>query len=154
MIQIRKAVETDYESVLRILSQVQDMHVKWRPDIYKANKELISITGYMAALTEETFYVAEDGGKVVGVMGLEYRHIETPSHVTRDVVFIDSMAVDEPYRGMGVGHAFFDKAKELASEREADAIELQVNAKNRQAYEMYVKCGFTEKSINMELTEW
>ena len=29
--------------------------------------------------------------------------------------------------------------------------ELQVNAKNVAAYEMYKKCGFTEKSINMEL---
>lgn len=31
-----------------------------------------------------------------------------------------------------------------------DAIELQVNAKNRLAYEMYKNYGFTEKSINME----
>lgn len=32
-----------------------------------------------------------------------------------------------------------------------DAIELQVNAKNTAAYEMYRKYGFTEKSINLEL---
>ena len=31
-----------------------------------------------------------------------------------------------------------------------DAIELQVNAKNRLAYERYKNYGFTEKSINME----
>lgn len=29
--------------------------------------------------------------------------------------------------------------------------QVQVNAKNKAAYEMYVKCGFKEKSINMEL---
>ena len=29
--------------------------------------------------------------------------------------------------------------------------ELQLNAKNSAAYEMYKKYGFTEKSINMEL---
>ena len=34
-----------------------------------------------------------------------------------------------------------------------DGIELQVNARNRAAYEMYTKCGFREKSINMELVE-
>ena len=34
-----------------------------------------------------------------------------------------------------------------------DAIELQVNAKNRLAYEMYKNYGFTEKSINMELKQ-
>lgn len=35
-----------------------------------------------------------------------------------------------------------------------DGIGLQVNAKNRAAYEMYQKCGFTEKSINMEFLRW
>ena len=38
---IRKAIKLDYESVIKIMSQVQDMHVKWRPDIYKPNENLI-----------------------------------------------------------------------------------------------------------------
>ena len=154
MMLIRKAVEADYEVVLRIMNQVQDMHVEWRPDIYKHTEEMISGENYLAALAHDVFYVAEDEGKVIGVLGLDYRHVETPAHVTRDVVFIDSMAVDEPYRGRGAGHAFFAKVKERAAERHADGIELQVNARNRQAYDMYVKYGFREKSINMELSEW
>ena len=88
---------------------------------------------------------------VVGILEVVFRHIETPSHVTRDIIFIDSMAVDEAYRGMGIGHLFFDKIKEIKAEKKLDGIELQVNAKNKAAYEMYLKCGFTEKSINMEL---
>ena len=43
--------------------------------------------------------------------------------------------------------------KQLKQEKGYDTIELQVNAKNRLAYEMYRKYGFTEKSINMELKE-
>ena len=152
--QIRLVVETDYESVLRIMNQVQDIHVELRPDIYKENKEIITKEEFLEALEGDTFYVAEDGEKVIGIMGLTYRHIESSSHVTRDVIFVDSMAVDEPYRGTGVGHAFFDKLKELAREKHSDGIELQVNARNKQAYEMYAKYGFSEKSINMELLEW
>ena len=68
-----------------------------------------------------------------------------------DIVFIDTMAVDEPYRGMGVGHLFFEKVKEIKAKKRLDGIELQVNAKNQAAYEMYCNYGFTEKSINMEL---
>ena len=37
-VMIRKAIKSDYESVTKIMSQVQDMHVKWRPDIYKPNQ--------------------------------------------------------------------------------------------------------------------
>ena len=153
-INVRKAALNDYEDVLRIMSQVQDMHVAWRPDVYKPNDRLFSKEDYKAALSGDAFYVAENDKNVVGVMGLEYRHIETPAHITRDLVFIDSMAVDEPFRGMGVGHAFFDLVKEIATQKKADGIELQVNAKNKLAYEMYTKYGFTEKSINLELLQW
>lgn len=31
-------------------------------------------------------------------MEITYRHIESPVHVTRDVVFVDSMVVDREYR--------------------------------------------------------
>ena len=46
---------------------------------------------------------------------------------------------------------FFEMLKDLKKEKHFDGIELQVNAKNVAAYEMYKKYGFTEKSINMEL---
>ena len=150
-IQIRLAKKADYESVIRIMSQVQDMHVEWRPDVYKPNENLIPRDIFEKIVAGDTFYVAEADGLVVGILEVVFRHIETPSHVTRDIIFIDSMAVDEAYRGMGIGHLFFDKIKEIKAEKKLDGIELQVNAKNKAAYEMYLKCGFTEKSINMEL---
>lgn len=148
---VRNAEMKDYEAVVNIMGQVQEMHVKWRPDIYKINKKMISEDKFAEILEDGTFFVAETEGIVVGIMGIAFRHIENPSHVTRNVIFIDSMAVDEKYRGMGIGHLFFEKAKQIKEERHCDAVELQVNAKNKAAYEMYVKCGFREKSINMEL---
>ena len=84
-------------------------------------------------------------------MEITYRHIESPVHVTRDVVFVDSMVVDREYRGKGIGHLFFDKLKEIKEAKKLDGIELQVNARNTMAYELFKKYGFTEKSINMEL---
>ena len=152
-IQIRHANKNDYESVIRIMSQVQDMHVEWRPDIYKPNENLISEDVFEKIIENGTFYVAEENGIVVGVLEIVFRHVESPSHVTRDFIFIDSMAIDEKYRGMGIGHQMFDFLKELKKEKSLDGIELQVNARNYAAYEMYKKYGFTEKSINMELLD-
>ena len=150
---IRTAKKADYESVIKIMSQVQDMHVEWRPDIYKPNYNLIPEDVFEKIIENGTFYVAETNDMVVGVLEIVFRHIESPSHVTRDVIFIDTMAVDENYRGMGIGHQMFDFLKKMKQEKNLDAIELQVNARNRAAYEMYHKCGFTEKSINMELID-
>ncbi len=148
---VRSAVKADFEAVRRIMGQVQEMHVEWRPDIYRLNENFFTEEMFEELFESGRFYVADMDGAVVGVLGIDYRHIETPAHVTRDVVFIDSMAVDSEYRGKGIGHLFFDKVRELKRERNADGVELQVNARNRAAYEMYRSCGFTEKSINMEL---
>ena len=148
---VRNVTLKDYNAVVEIMNQVQQMHVEWRPDIYKPNDHLIPPDVFEKLVEGENFFVAETAGTVVGILEIVFRHIENPSHVTRDVIFIDSMAVDEKYRGMGIGHLFFEKVKEIKEQKKFDGIELQVNAKNRAAYEMYSKYGFTEKSINMEL---
>lgn len=152
-IQIRTAKLEDYNAVEAIMKQVHKLHVGWRPDVYKQQETILPLDEFKQAIQEQAFFVAEGEGKVVGILGLMYRHVETPVHVTKDIIFIDSMAVDEPYRKKGVGHAFFDFLKELKIEKGYDAIELQVNARNKVAYDMYRSYGFTEKSINMELLE-
>ena len=143
----------DYERVSKIMDQVQQLHVEWRPDVYKPTSPLITMDMFEAILKDENWYVAEADGVVVGVLELMKRHVESPAQVMKDVLFISTMAVDEKYRGKGIGHLFFEKVKRLKQEKGYDTIELQVNAKNRLAYEMYRKYGFTEKSINMELKE-
>lgn len=143
----------DYERVSKIMDQVQQLHVEWRPDVYKPASPLITMDMFEAILKDENWYVAEADGVVVGVLELMKRHVESPAQVMKDVLFISTMAVDEKYRGEGIGHLFFEKVKRLKQEKGYDTIELQVNAKNRLAYEMYRKYGFTEKSINMELKE-
>lgn len=97
-ITIRNAMMKDYQSVIEIMNQVQQMHVEWRPDIYKPNENLILMDVFEQIVAGDTFFVAETeeakgewmkaGGVVVGIMEIMFRHIESPSHVTRDVVFI------------------------------------------------------------------
>ena len=152
-IHIRTAKVEDYNAVEAIMKQVHKLHVGWRPDVYKQQETILPLDEFKQAIQEQAFFVAEGEGKVVGILELMYRHVETPVHVTKDITFIDSMAVDESYRKKGVGHAFFDFLKELKKEKGYDAIELQVNARNKAAYNMYRNYGFTEKSINMELLE-
>ena len=148
---VRNAKKTDYHAVRKIMDQVQEMHVAWRPDIYKSNENLISEDIFDLMISSGNLYVADVDGIVAGVLEVIYKHVESPAHVRRDVVFIESMAVDTDFRGKGIGHQFFEKVKELKTVSGSDGIELQVNAKNNAAYEMYKKYGFTEKSINMEL---
>ena len=133
------------------MDQVQQLHVEWRPDVYKPASPLITMDMFEAILKDGNWYVAEADGVVVGILELMKRHVESPAQVTKDVLFVSTMAVEEAYRGKGIGHQFFEKVKQLKAEKGCDTIELQVNARNKKAYETYRNYGFTEKSINMEL---
>ena len=121
---------SDYDSVVRILNQGQALHINWRPDIYKPNDALLPKAVFEEIVKGDTFYIAENEGNVIGILELIFRHIESPAQVTRDIVFIDTMAVDEPSRGMGVGHRFFEKVKENSRDAYAKTIE----KKNPDAY--------------------
>ena len=150
-VKIRSPKQQDYDRFSNIMDQVQLLHVGWRPDVYKPATPLITKEMFEEILKGDNWYVAEADGKVVGVLELITYHIENPSQVTRDILFISSMAVDQEYRGKGIGHQFFEKVKQIKEENGYDSIELQVNAKNKMAYEMYMNYWFTEKTINMEL---
>lgn len=148
---IRSPKLQDYDRFSDIVDQVQQLHVDWRPDVYKPVHPLITREQFAEILKGDSWYVAEADGRVVGVLEVVRRHVESPSQVTKNILFISSMAVDQAYRGKGIGHRFFEEVRQLREETGYDAIELQVNARNKPAYEMYKNYGFTEKSINMEL---
>lgn len=148
---IRNAEEKDWAAVTALMSRVQEMHVAWRPDIYKPNPEMIPQAVFAKILESGTCYVAQAGEQVAGVMLVAFCHSGNASHVERDVLYIDSMAVEEGYRGLGIGHAFFETARQLCREKGMQSIELQVLAENQAACAMYRSCGFTDKAIKMEL---
>lgn len=147
---IRNAAPDDYVSAAGIMNQVHQLHAAWRPDIFNPNASPLSPEGFAKAAERGTFFVAEAEGRVVGIMELAFRHTEDPALVSRTVLFIDSMAVDRRYRGMGIGRLFLEKAKQFKDRNHCDGIELQVNVKNQAAYELYVSCGFAAQSITME----
>lgn len=148
---IRNAKKEEYKAVEALMEQVQQMHIGWRPDIYQFNETVLPYEMYEQAVADQTAFIAECDGHVAGTMLIMYRHIENPVQVKRDIIFVDSMAVDEAYRGKGIGHAFFDFLKRVKEQRGYDGIELSVNAQNEAAYKMYTDYGFTNKSITMEL---
>ena len=148
---LRLAEAQDYSGVETIMEQVHRLHVQWRPDIYQHTEVILPYEAFLRSIREGTFLVAEADGKIVGILDYTLRHTGSDRQVTRDVAFINSMAVHEDYRGLGIGRRFFEVMKEIVREKCLDGLELQVNARNTDAWEMYRHCGFVEKSINMEL---
>ena len=148
---IRIAKLEDYEVIEALAKDVQKMHIKWRPDIYTLESNMIPKEFFKPIVDNKTMYVAEEDNKVKGFIMYTEKEYNIDNQVKRTTYAIDAIAVDKQYRGQGIGTKLIDKIKEIAKDNNVDAIELQVNAKNIAAKAMYEKYGFSDKSINMEI---
>lgn len=148
---IRNAKLEDHRDAARIMTQVHQLHLAWRPDVYRTCETAMPFARFAKGVAEHTFFVAEADGRIVGIMELKPQHIHSPLLVAKSILSIETLAVDSSFRGRGVGHRFLDKAKEIQKELAFDGLELSVNGKNKAAYDMYASYGFTEKIIKMEL---
>lgn len=148
---IRCAETFDYDNVELIMKQVQRLHVDWRPDIYKETDTVYPRDYFEQLVSAKRILVAEQEDAVVGLLSFLYRHVESDKQVTRDVIFVDDLAVKEEYRGQGIGTQLLNLMKEKVQAEHLDGLELQVNARNTAARKLYEQLGFTEKSINLEL---
>ena len=145
---IRKANAQDYQQVERLMQQVHILHANWRPDIYKHCSVVLSEERFLEHIKNEEIVVLEKENSVIGVMIYLTRNISGGLMQDRKILFIDALAVDEKERGNGFGHQLLDYLVRLYKDLQYDGLELQVNAKNLTAMELYTKYGFTPKSIN------
>lgn len=149
-ITIRYASDRDYPDAEAIMKQVHQLHVKWRPDIYQPADPVLPVDVYQKSVKERTMIVADCAGCVVGLLSYKRKYVEASTQKSRNVMFIDCVAVAEALRGQGIGRQLFAFAQEIFRLQHFDGLELQVNARNIHARKFYALLGFTEKSVNLE----
>ena len=72
--------------------------MNWRPDIYKESKDF-SLGCFQDALIKKLLLPNQSTGLLE--FGALHTGIEFPSMLTRDVIYIDTMAVDEKLQRYG-----------------------------------------------------
>ncbi|MDE5951882.1 MAG: hypothetical protein K2H12_09910, partial [Acetatifactor sp.] len=87
VVTIRLAAEQDYDAVARIMRQVHNMHVDWRPDIYIDIDPILPYDMYLAHLEEQQVIVAEVAGEVVGLIIYLTRNISGGPMRERKVLY-------------------------------------------------------------------
>ena len=115
---IRLAEEKDIDSVIKLLTQVLNIHAKIRPDIF--------IGGTTKYTKEELMEIFNDANRPVyvavdendSVMGYAFcikkKQPFSTNMVPFDSLFIDDLCVDQNIRGKHVGQKIFEHVKEEA----------------------------------------
>ena len=151
---IRMAKEKDINGLLRLLSQVLELHAAIRPDVFISGSTKYTSYDLSEKLNNDLapVYVAvDDNDDVLGYAFCELR--EPPFANTmryRKTLFIDDLCVDEVSRGQRIGEALFrfviDEAKRLGCAE----VTLNVWEGNDGAKRFYEKMGMSPKEIMME----
>lgn len=151
---IRMAKEKDINSLLRLLSQVLELHAAIRPDVFVPCSTKYTSQDLSEKLNNDLapVYVAvDDNDDVLGYAFCELR--EPPFANTmryRKTLFIDDLCVDEVSRGQRIGETLFrfviDEAKRLGCAE----VTLNVWEGNDGAKCFYEKMGMRPKETMME----
>jgi len=126
-ITIRDMKESDLDRIMEI--EEKSFNPPWSREAF-----LLELTKNLLA----KYIVAEVDGVVVGYGGIWF--IIDEGHVT-------NIAVDENYRGMGIGSKILEGLIQLCIDRNITAMTLEVRKSNIVAQSLYKKYGFKECGI-------
>ena len=138
------------DDVNRLARQVHELHVQWRPDLYQMPEELFPEALYAELVKNRELYVAKLDGTVIGFALLRMRVSEGVGKVTRKIMLIDQVCVDEALRNHGIGTQMMEEVRVLARAFGCTDLQLGVYPQNDAAVSFYQKCGFMIRSIDMQ----
>ena len=151
---VRYAKEEELESVNKIRKQVNEVHVKGRPDIFREDGWRV-IEPFVYTRFEEGnsgVVVALAGEEVVGFAVVQYIvRPESPFKREQKFYHIEEFGVDENHRRKGIATALIDFAKKDAKERGFARVELDMWEFNEGALAFYESVGFKTMRRYMEI---
>lgn len=147
---IRKAEERDIPGIVNLLYQVQDVHARKRPDLFKLGGKKYTEEQLKDIIAENPVFVAEDNGKILGhAFCILYVHMDNNSTGYSNL-YIDDLCVDEAARGQHIGKALYDYVLGYARESGCYNVTLNVWSCNESAMEFYKAMGMSVQKIGME----
>lgn len=151
---IRRAKVSDYDGVMKLLTQVNNLHVEMRPDIFVANAVKYDEKRFAEMVKDDDapiFVAVDDTDKVLGHLFCIVRdYKKMPVFKDFKSFFIDDLCVDESTRGMGIGKALYEFALDYARKLGCYDVTLNVWDGNKSARAFYEKMGMFEKERQME----
>ena len=148
---LQLARESDWEEIKRLSVQIHDLHVQWRPDIFYHSEEPYLKEAFLKNINERMVYVYKADDTVLGYVVLCLMSKGGPGVMEKKLLRLESICVDEAARGEGVGTAMVAGVRALAKAFGCSDILLGMHPENEQALRFYQKCGFTIRTINLEM---
>ena len=136
MIQIRNFESGDAEAVKQLIGKIMD-------DEFQEEKAVFSSSDLDAipqsyGKSGEAFFIAEDGNRVVGTVGIKREDDR--------VALVRRIFVDPQYRNQKIGYQLLDRAVEFCEERGYRELVFKTTSRMTGAIELFKKKGFQSRA--------
>lgn len=151
---VRFAQRSELDRINELRSQVNDVHVSGRPDIFRPGfvEELQSHIFEVFDSSDRKVIAAFAGDVLCGFATIQYfTKPQSPYNLQRRIYQVEEFGVDEGHRRMGVARAMVSFMKKDAAENGFDRIELDMWEFNDGARAFYEAAGFVTYRRYMEL---
>ncbi len=151
---IRRAEETDIPGIMALLLQVNLVHHRGRPDLFRGPATKYDPEALKAILADEktpVFVSTDENGRVLAhCFCVLKQFVNDPLMTDVKTLYIDDLCVDEKHRGRRIGETLYQYVEKYAREIGCYNITLNVWSLNPGALRFYEKCGLAPQKIGME----
>ena len=152
---VRNAVEGDMPDLVRLLEQVELVHHRGRPDLFKCGGRKYTDEQLRAILADPQtpVLVAVDADEQVKGYAFCVFKQAIGDNILTDIktLYLDDLCVDEACRGQHIGRTLYDAVLALARETHCYNVTLNVWSCNQSAMRFYEKCGLKPQKVGMEV---
>ena len=153
--EIKKVEIEDKEQIVELLMQMQGLHCKNRPDIFKkvTQKEVESEVIEVLESKERKMIVAvKDKEKVCGLVIFRIKEVENHINLKNaKILYVGKIVVDKKCQRQGVGTLLMQEINKIAKELKCSRMELSCWSFNKEAIEFYKAQGMKVQRLNMEI---
>ena len=151
---IRRALEKDMPDILKLLSQVLEVHHQGRPDLFKGGVRKYTDSELAELIKDDSkpiFVGVDESERVLGYAFCVFvQHVGDNILTDIKTLYIDDLCVDEEIRGQHVGRQLYEYVLGFAREQGCYNVTLNVWALNDGAIKFYEACGLKPQKIGME----
>lgn len=144
---IQPKIENQVE-INNLAKQVHKLHVNWNPDMFLDVEQVIPIERLEKLLETESIYIAKIENKIVGYIIIDVKEKDNGFIRYRKILCIDTLCIDEKFRGQGIGTKMLEFAKRLGKEKNCTDMHLTVNPNNKNAIKVYENFGMEVNNIS------
>ena len=157
-IQVREARAADFEGLVALFSQENELHAQLVPAYIQATPQVLTREELQAFLDSRThrLFVCEDGDKLIGaVIVVLQETAEDRWNKPRLCGYIEDLIVASTARGRGVGSQLMQAARRWVASQGVQTIELHVWEVNTGARRFYESLGLrtVQRRMTWELEE-